>query len=314
MITTLNPLDGPPPFIRVRRPPPLEPPTDDARRPDDHPVCPGQLALFSAVGRPPAARLAAARSTPAGRRRAAAAGWLGSDWAGGTAGHDQGHDEGHGRVPGSPGRAAAASAAGNADRPPGGGQAARPRTDPPGDAGHGPAPGSATDAGPAPGAGTGTGPGHATPTGTGTGTGPGHVTPTGTGPGRSPSAAARTGTGTAGPATPSAELAAHRFTAGCVEVLNGYRPVEHLRGMASPLEYRTIVRQLTRRAIRVRMPMPTDRRVRQRVSVHGLHVFAQGDEQADAVAVLRFGDSCWALALRFERGRPGWLCTLLRVI
>jgi hypothetical protein len=52
----------------------------------------------------------------------------------------------------------------------------------------------------------------------------------------------------------------------------------------------------------------------ERVSVRRLRVFEQRTGAADAVVVLRHGESSWAMALRFEHRRGSWLCTLLQVI
>src|SRR5262249_31942155 len=49
MTATLSAPRSVTPLVRIRRAPALEPPTDDARRTDDHPVCVGQLALFTSI-------------------------------------------------------------------------------------------------------------------------------------------------------------------------------------------------------------------------------------------------------------------------
>jgi hypothetical protein len=182
------------PLVRIRRAPALDPPADTDRRMDDHPVCAGQLALFTSVQ-------GAGGGHPAGARRAAQ-------------------------------RLAALPA--------------EPR----------------------------------------------------------PLAAA----GSPAPSAP-VQVAVSRFVAACVEVLNGFRPVGHLRALTTPIEFDAITTQLTRRTARVRLPSR-----QQRVNVRRLKVFEQRAGVAEAVAVLHHDETFWAMALRFEHRRGSWLCTLLEVI
>jgi hypothetical protein len=101
----------------------------------------------------------------------------------------------------------------------------------------------------------------------------------------------------------------------CVEVLNGFRPAGHLRRLTTPFDYATVMTQLTRRAVRVRMAAtPSGRTGDNRVSLRRLRVFEQRAGFAEAVAVLGHGDVSWAVALRFERRDGCWLCSLLEVV
>ncbi|MGC9666830.1 Rv3235 family protein [Planosporangium sp. 12N6] len=215
---------GPAPApVRIRRAPALEPPVDDDRRADDHPVCTGQLALFSAASGP---RGTAPTGTP----------------------------------------------------------------DPTGDPDR-------------------------TRTTAGTAT----------------AAAQRPSSPPAG----SAQIAASRFVAACVEVLNGFRPVGHLRALTAPLEFTAVTTQLTRRAVRLRLPgrapggparlgnttgpgspaRAGNTTGPARVGIRRLRVCQQHAGVAEAVAVLGHGETSWAMALRFEYHRHGsWLCTLLEVV
>jgi hypothetical protein len=212
MTVTLNSAAAVQPLVRIRRAPPLDPPADNDRRTDDHPVCAGQLALFASVH-----NLRPAGTGPASARRAA------------------------GPAP-----------------------AADPRP--------------AYESGPATG-----------------------------GP-----PAPMTGT-TAPPAAIPAGAAASRFVAACVEVLNGFRPVGHLRALTTALDFAAVSAQLTRRAVRVRM-CGRDRTGKERVRVRRTRVFEQHGGAAEAVAVLDHGGTSWAIALRFEQQHGGWLCTLLEVV
>ena len=47
-----------------------------------------------------------------------------------------------------------------------------------------------------------------------------------------------------------------RFVELCVEILNGFRPVAHLRAFAAPLDYPLMANQLTRRAVRLGLVPP----------------------------------------------------------
>ncbi len=198
-------------FVRIRRAPTVEPPADDDRRRDEHPVCAGQLALFTSIQ---SARASAATAGPAGPAGPA--------------------------VPG-------------------------------GDAGQREA---------------------RTPT---------SATGLPAAPGRSTRAAG---------SPVAAQVAAGRFVSACVEVLNGFRPVGHLRALTTPFDYAAVVKQLTKRA-RLRVPATPGGT---RVGLHRVRVFEQRAGVAEAVAVLKHGDSTWAIALRFEHRRGTWLCNLLEVV
>jgi hypothetical protein len=188
-------------FVRIRRAPAVEPPADDDRRRDEHPVCTGQLALFTSIQ--------SARTGPA------------------TAVPEGGAGQREARTP-----------AGAAGAPV---------------------------------------------------------------PGRSPHAAGN---------PVAAQVAAGRFVSACVEVLNGFRPVGHLRALTTPFDYAAVVKQLTKRA-RLRVPAAPGGT---RVGLQRVRVFEQRAGVAEAVAVLRHGNVTWAIALRFEYRRGTWLCNLLEVV
>jgi hypothetical protein len=187
-------------FVRIRRAPTVEPPADDDRRRDEHPVCTGQLALFTSVQ---SARTGAATAVPEG---------------GGGASQREVRTPANAPVPGSSTRVAGNPVA--------------------------------------------------------------------------------------------AQVAAGRFVSACVEVLNGFRPVGHLRALTTPFDYAAVVKQLTKRA-RLRVPAAPGGT---RVGLHRVRVFEQRAGVAEAVAVLRHGNVTWAIALRFEHRRGMWLCNLLEVV
>jgi hypothetical protein len=145
------------------------------------------------------------------------------------------------------------------------------------------------------------------------------------------SAPAAAGVPASSPGPSSATAAAHRFLAACVEVLGGYRPPAHLRGLCAPEEFAAITLQLTGRhgaQLAGRSPLtprpatgapPRSARGGQvapgsRVTVRRVLVSEPLPGVAEVAVVLTRRDRSWAMALRFERRSQGWCCTHLRVI
>jgi Family of unknown function (DUF6459) len=124
-------------------------------------------------------------------------------------------------------------------------------------------------------------------------------------PGRSPSGPSRSA---------QAHVAASRFVAACVEVLNGFRPATHLRALTTPLDFTDVSSQLARRAGRIQMSGRAPGKPAALVAVRRLRVCELPAGVAEAAAVLHRGDASWAMALRFERRRDTWLCTLLQMV
>ena len=126
----------------------------------------------------------------------------------------------------------------------------------------------------------------------------------------------------AAPPSPESRIAAQRFVSACLEVLNGFRPVAHLRPLVAPLDLSSVTDQLTRRAVRVRMAPPRGPVVgrtgrggaRQQVALRRMRVCEPRPGIAEAAAVVAHGDASWAMAVRLERRRGHWLCTLLQVV
>jgi Family of unknown function (DUF6459) len=112
-----------------------------------------------------------------------------------------------------------------------------------------------------------------------------------------------------------AQVAACRFVDVCAEVLNGYRPIAHLRPHTSPVDFATVVDHLTRRAVRVHMSSGAGGRGgRARVAVRRVRVCEPRTGVAEVAAVLDQRDGSWAMAVRLERRRERWTCTSLQVI
>ncbi len=116
-------------------------------------------------------------------------------------------------------------------------------------------------------------------------------------------------------ASDDAQVAAHRFVDACAEVLNGYRPIAHLRPHTSPVDFAGVVDHLTRRAVRVRKaPGGSGHAGRARVAVRRVRVCEPRAGVAEVAAVLDHRDGSWAMAVRLERRRERWTCTSLQVI
>jgi Family of unknown function (DUF6459) len=141
-----------------------------------------------------------------------------------------------------------------------------------------------------------------------------------------------------------ADVAAARFVRACVEVLDGFRPVRHLRTLATPENFEKVSAELLRPRRRrlltrlrdstvwshqpVRGGSPTGRprpgtgatgapvpgAGAGRVEVRLQRVMEVRDGAAEVVTVLARGEDVWAMAVRLERRPEGWLCTDLQVL
>jgi hypothetical protein len=129
-------------------------------------------------------------------------------------------------------------------------------------------------------------------------------------------------TGNAAGPSASTRAAAHRFMTTCLEVLNGYRPVAHLRGLSHPLAAAKIldaVTRATRRASRSGCEQ------RSRVDLRRMRICEPRPGVAEASAVLRtrghsgthgsgVNDRCWAVAFRLEQRHGRWQCHVVEVV
>jgi hypothetical protein len=111
-----------------------------------------------------------------------------------------------------------------------------------------------------------------------------------------------------------ARVAAHRFVGVCVEVLNGFRPVTHLRSLTAPTDLPAITDQLVRRTARVRLGQPARPAARHLVRVRCVRTCEPRDGVAEVAVVLAHGAATWAMAVRLERLEHRWLCRLIQVI
>ncbi|MBN1174775.1 MAG: hypothetical protein JXA67_21625 [Micromonosporaceae bacterium] len=104
--------------------------------------------------------------------------------------------------------------------------------------------------------------------------------------------------------------AARRFASLCVEVINGFRPVTHLRQLTLPQRLADVTGQLLRstRCYRGRgrtQPMVRIRRIR---------VCEPTRDVVEAAIVLDCRGACWAMVIRLERSHQGWQCSVLQIV
>jgi Family of unknown function (DUF6459) len=122
------------------------------------------------------------------------------------------------------------------------------------------------------------------------------------------------------PGVMPARVAMQRYVKMCIEVLNGYRPSAHLRPITDQQRFGDVTDQLVRRAVRVRIAPGQAARQGKLVRVRRMLMDEPIDGVAEAAVVLEQGQSCWAMAVRLERGTPGdrangsWRCTVVQVI
>jgi Family of unknown function (DUF6459) len=108
----------------------------------------------------------------------------------------------------------------------------------------------------------------------------------------------------------SGREATRRFVGLCVEVINGFRPVSHLRKVTGPQRFADVADQILRRTARLRKAQGN----RQQVRVRRIQMAEPRTGVVEAAAVLDHGGRCWAMAIRLERGTRGWECVVIQVI
>lgn len=122
----------------------------------------------------------------------------------------------------------------------------------------------------------------------------------------------------------SARAASAHFMKACLEILNGYRPVTHLRAMSSPLDAAGVLEAMTgaTRRLAREVGAPTAGKG-PRVSLQRMRVCIPRAGAAEISAVIsaqpqpgRPGGSTrsWAAAFRLEHRQGRWQCTVARVL
>jgi hypothetical protein len=113
-------------------------------------------------------------------------------------------------------------------------------------------------------------------------------------------------------ADPAARQAARRFLVGCLEVLNGYRPLAHLRPLVNPADLDTVLPQLTAGVERLGRARRAGKRPP--VQLRVVRVCEPRPGAVEAAAVLGDAGRTWALAFRLERRQGRWFGTAVRVL
>lgn len=121
--------------------------------------------------------------------------------------------------------------------------------------------------------------------------------------------------------SPETRAATVQFLKTCLEVLNGYRPVAHLRAMSSPLDAAAIQQAMTAATRRLTREAGGAASTRvSRVRLQRMRICEPRAGVAEISAVLGTGPDhrhparCWAAALRLENGPAGWRCTVARLL
>lgn len=108
----------------------------------------------------------------------------------------------------------------------------------------------------------------------------------------------------------SGHAAVRRFASICSEVINGYRPISHLRPLTRPARLSDVTEQL------LRCTKGTQRSAsgRQNIKIRRIRVFEPVPGVAEAAIVLDYGGWCLAMAVRMERTQHGWQCCVLHAV
>ncbi|HET8661499.1 MAG TPA: Rv3235 family protein [Micromonosporaceae bacterium] len=109
-----------------------------------------------------------------------------------------------------------------------------------------------------------------------------------------------------------ARIAVRRFLAVMLEVLDGYRPAGHLRRLTLPGAFPAVADEVARAARRGTRAVAGPRAPRFRL--RELRVCEPCTGAVEVAAVLGRGGSVFAVALRLERTRASWLCTVAQVV
>ncbi|MEV0714453.1 Rv3235 family protein [Asanoa sp. NPDC050611] len=110
-----------------------------------------------------------------------------------------------------------------------------------------------------------------------------------------------------------ASRAATRFARACLEILNGYRPVAHVRSLCQPTTAHTLIEQLFD-ALRRMPPPPRRHQRRELVKLRRLRVSEPAPGVVEAAAALGTDARTWAMAFRLEQASTTWLGTVLQVL
>lgn len=112
-----------------------------------------------------------------------------------------------------------------------------------------------------------------------------------------------------------AVLAVHWFLTACLEVINGYRPVSHLRCLVGPDQIDPLLAGLARRAPERTCPAaPSRMRDAERIRLRRARVCQVSPATTETAAVFGCAEASWAVAIRMERVDGRWRCTLAQPV
>ncbi|QSB13891.1 hypothetical protein JQS43_20415 [Natronosporangium hydrolyticum] len=125
-------------------------------------------------------------------------------------------------------------------------------------------------------------------------------------------------------AAPATTAAAVRFVNTCLEILNGYRAVNHLRAVTHPLAAPEVIAAMTQAVRRLRRTVSPQRASPRReslVKVRQMRTCEPRPGVAELAVVVgaRVGpqardERSWALAFRLEQTQDRWLCTAAQLL
>ena len=114
-------------------------------------------------------------------------------------------------------------------------------------------------------------------------------------------------------ASPHARHAARRFLTVCLEVLNGFRPLAHIRELSEPTKAARITANIA--DARGRMTMSrTPAQPHELIRLRRLRVCEPRPGVVEAAAALSAVGRTWALAFRLERRGQRWISTAIDLL
>lgn len=118
--------------------------------------------------------------------------------------------------------------------------------------------------------------------------------------------------GSQGRGASDAEIATHRFALVCLEVLNGFRPLSHLRRLVEPRGF-----EAAAAGIEARRHVGTADHAaaaRAMIQIRRIRVCEPAQGVAEASVVFSREGLAWSMAIRLEHRRQRWLCTVAHTL
>ncbi|MFB9239761.1 Rv3235 family protein [Plantactinospora siamensis] len=131
--------------------------------------------------------------------------------------------------------------------------------------------------------------------------------------GGTPGTGGSPGAGTMG-ASQEARRAARHVLGSCLEILDGHRPIGHVRRLCAPTAVLTLTDCLTAATRRLAHPANPSGRRYAPLRIRAVRVCEPAPGVAEVAAVLGRGDRSWAMALRLERRAGRWLSATIDLL